>query len=62
MTRPERTRLRNEAREINVYDVGWRRNLRSVMSGDGVPPLYTFRGLVGEVRRAAWPLYRPRMR
>ena len=30
LTRQERSRLRREARDINVYDLGWRRNLQSV--------------------------------
>ncbi|WVF69853.1 hypothetical protein IAT40_004634 [Kwoniella sp. CBS 6097] len=33
LTRAERFRLREEAREINVYDLGWKRNLRDLMIG-----------------------------
>lgn len=30
LSRPERVRLRSEASKLNVYDLGWRRNLASI--------------------------------
>ncbi|ODN79254.1 hypothetical protein L202_03269 [Cryptococcus amylolentus CBS 6039] len=34
LTRRERERLRHDAKEINVYDLGWRKNLRRVFFGE----------------------------
>jgi palmitoyltransferase len=45
LTRQERTRLRREARRINVYDKGWRVNILEIL-GDG--PWWTL----------GWPLTR----
>jgi len=46
LSRSDRNRLRREARDINVYDLGWRRNLRSIF-GDRSTFL------------ALWPTVRP---
>ncbi|KAL1409717.1 palmitoyltransferase for Vac8p [Vanrija albida] len=64
LTRPERTRLRREARAINVFDMGWRYNLRSVMLGDAVAsaPPGSWKQVAHDVASAAWPLSRPRMK
>ncbi|EJT50853.1 vacuole protein [Trichosporon asahii var. asahii CBS 2479] len=61
LTRPERTRLRREAREINVYDLGWARNVRQVMVGDATLPAASWGEWARDVARAAWPLTPPRM-
>jgi hypothetical protein len=34
LTRPERRRLSDEARDINVYDLGWRENIAQALLGD----------------------------
>lgn len=34
LTRAERHRLFDEARNINVYDIGWRKNILQVLVGD----------------------------
>lgn len=60
LTRPERTRLRREAREINVYDLGWPRNVRQVMVGDASSPAATWGDWARDAARAAWPLSRPK--
>lgn len=62
LTRPERNRLREGARGINVYDIGWRRNLRSVLVGEDALPPTTWRGSLDEVLGAMWPLSRPKTR
>jgi palmitoyltransferase len=50
LTRPERLRLREEVSALNVYNLGWMRNIRTVLLGSdrrrGVP-VYL---------RALWPL------
>ncbi len=51
LTRMERYRLRHEASEINVYDLGWRRNLRGLLVGKK-----------GSLLRAFWPLATTRSR
>ena len=61
LTRPERTRLRREAREINVYDLGWARNVRQVMVGDATLPAASWGDWARDVAHAAWPLTPPRM-
>ncbi len=60
LTRNERTKLRDEARSINVYDVGWRTNLRSVMVGDGAPAATSWRQLAHNILAGANPLAPPR--
>lgn len=45
LTRLERYRLRREASEINVYNLGWRRNLRGLLIGQE-----------GKLWRAFWPM------
>ncbi|KAK4684173.1 hypothetical protein P7C73_g6030, partial [Tremellales sp. Uapishka_1] len=50
LTRGERNRLRDEAHEINVYDLGWRKNLREVF-GDGAERQMSWVGVV----KALWP-------
>lgn len=56
LTRNERNRLRDEARAINVYNVGWRSNLRSVMLGDGAAPATSTRDLFYSIVTGANPL------
>lgn len=34
LSRAERVRLRDEASSLNVYDLGWRRNLKSIFCPD----------------------------
>ncbi|WWD22188.1 hypothetical protein CI109_106679 [Kwoniella shandongensis] len=53
LTRWERQRLRHEARDINVYDLGWRRNLKTIFvaNADSDERLGMRRFL-----RAVWPL------
>ena len=51
LTRSERYRLRVEASEINVYDLGWRRNLRNLLLGRD-----------GDLWQAFWPLASTRAR
>ncbi|OCF37477.1 hypothetical protein I316_00601 [Kwoniella heveanensis BCC8398] len=54
LTRSERFRLREEAREINVYDLGWKRNLKDLLiGGEG-----TKVGKLGWVK-AFFPIGRP---
>lgn len=45
LSRDERNRLRREARRINVYDLGWRKNIKAVF-GDRSTIL------------AFWPMFR----
>ena len=45
LTRDERNRLRRDARSINVYDRGWRRNLDSIFGS-------------GPIWKAMWPIAR----
>jgi palmitoyltransferase len=45
LSRDQRNRLRREARGINVYDLGWRQNIKAVF-GDRSPFL------------ALWPMFR----
>jgi hypothetical protein len=49
LTRPERVRLRNEASGLNVYDLGWRENIKAVL----LPP-----GKIGPLKYilCLWPL------
>lgn len=56
LTRNERNKLRDEARSINVYNVGWRANLRSVMVGDGVSPASSWKELARNIATGANPL------
>ncbi|WRT64957.1 uncharacterized protein IL334_001898 [Kwoniella shivajii] len=49
LTRSERNRLRWEAREINVYDLGWKTNLKNLFFGEDQP--ITLIGVIG----ALWP-------
>ncbi|GMK59485.1 hypothetical protein CspeluHIS016_0800910 [Cutaneotrichosporon spelunceum] len=56
LTRNERNKLREEARSLNVYNVGWRNNLRSVMVGDGATPSSSWRELVHNIVTGANPL------
>lgn len=56
LTRNERNRLRDEARSINVYDVGWRNNLRTVMIGDGAVEATSWRGMLANFVVGANPL------
>ncbi|BEI94972.1 uncharacterized protein CcaverHIS019_0705530 [Cutaneotrichosporon cavernicola] len=60
LTRNERIKLRDEARSINVYNVGWRANLRSVMVGDGAVPSGSWRELAQNIMTGANPLAAPR--
>ncbi|KLT45715.1 zf-DHHC-domain-containing protein, partial [Cutaneotrichosporon oleaginosum] len=60
LTRNERNKLRDEARSINVYNVGWRKNVRSVMVGDGVRAATSWRELADNIVRGANPLAPPR--
>lgn len=53
LTRNERRRLSEEARDINVYDLGWKRNIKQVLLGDD-HALRTRTGMF--VWRAIWPL------
>lgn len=59
LTRNERNHLRDEARSINVYNVGWRNNLRTVMVGDGTNPSGNLRSLIANIVTAANPLASP---
>lgn len=34
LTRKERVKLREEAREINVFDLGWRHNVHDILIGE----------------------------
>jgi hypothetical protein len=49
LSRPERVRLREEASALNVYDLGWRRNIREVFMRSSQ------KGLRGYVT-CLWPL------
>nr|XP_018265517.1 uncharacterized protein I303_01883 [Kwoniella dejecticola CBS 10117]OBR87675.1 hypothetical protein I303_01883 [Kwoniella dejecticola CBS 10117] len=53
LTRDERRRLKHQAREINVYDLGWRKNLKNLFFGEGRG--VTVIGIIG----AFWPAGRP---
>ncbi|KAK6903917.1 hypothetical protein I203_107428 [Kwoniella mangroviensis CBS 8507] len=53
LTRSERNRLRWEAREINVYDLGWRKNLKILFLGEERD--ITMLGVI----QALWPTGRP---
>ncbi|WVQ75712.1 hypothetical protein IAR50_005342 [Cryptococcus sp. DSM 104548] len=48
LTRRERERLRYEAKKIDVYDLGWRKNLKSVFLGDEVVSVWS-------ILKAMWP-------
>jgi len=51
LSRPERVRLRQEASQLNVYDLGWRRNIEDILLGTGRKR----KGLFGYFM-AFWPL------
>ncbi|WWD00394.1 hypothetical protein V866_007306 [Kwoniella sp. B9012] len=53
LTRSERNRLKWEAREINVYDLGWRKNTKTLFLGEEKDMT-----LLG-VTQALWPTGRP---
>lgn len=57
LSRSDRHRLRRQARDVNVWDLGWRRNLRILFVG----PTGSFQDQPGPVRvmnilRGLWPL------
>ncbi|WWC67771.1 uncharacterized protein I206_101683 [Kwoniella pini CBS 10737] len=54
LTRDERRRLKFEAREINVYNLGWRKNLKNLFLGEDTD--ITILGVLG----AFWPTGRRR--
>ena len=51
LDRSERMRLREAASELNVYDLGWRRNIMSVLA-----PNETRRYRLSSILTLAWPL------
>jgi hypothetical protein len=54
LTRHDRRRLSDEARDINVYDLGWRRNIVQTLLGDNHNRRRR-RGVIG-LFSAIWPL------
>jgi hypothetical protein len=68
LTRDERNQLRWEAREINIYDLGWRVNLRHIFLGVGAEfeddekDVRRDKGGKGigfrDIMRGMWPLIR----
>ncbi|KAK8846875.1 hypothetical protein IAR55_005965 [Kwoniella newhampshirensis] len=55
LTRREKQKLRYEAREINVYDMGWRKNLSVLFLGQSAA---SKQGWWGKIARAMWPVNR----
>lgn len=55
LSRDERIRLRDEASKLNVYDLGWRRNLKSIFCPD--QPMS-----VKAMLACFWPPHRPENR